>query len=259
MPKFEAPQKGNPHKLTVRQHFFPAKNIERFCGSDERVELLDLQREKTRRARKDDEAFVLKRAWDQKSESGFMADIEAQFNALADSIIIDGGYSPTADSERIIARFMSLWRYREAERHRVHDDPKIKGLTGPEQDLTTDEKERLESSGVSYINQDLTIPSRFITGTGILMRLDWYTKFDGNGVWRYVRAFGCEFVVPDRPLYYIIPLTPTSCLTKVNAQGNVDASVVAFMNQKMAEGSLHYLFARSLDRCGLQPIVKPGS
>jgi hypothetical protein len=39
MPKFERPQKGNPHRLAIDQHTFPSKSIARFADSDGTVQI----------------------------------------------------------------------------------------------------------------------------------------------------------------------------------------------------------------------------
>jgi hypothetical protein len=54
----DAPQPGNPHGLSRRQHVFPVKSIHRFQQNGG-VELYDLVRGKQRRARADDAISAL--------------------------------------------------------------------------------------------------------------------------------------------------------------------------------------------------------
>jgi hypothetical protein len=55
--KFEKPQKGNPHRLPVKQHVWPRDSIARFADGTSMVCLFDKVRNKARQAKPDDDIF----------------------------------------------------------------------------------------------------------------------------------------------------------------------------------------------------------
>lgn len=86
MPRIGRPEKtqrGNPHKLTLRQHVFPAASIARFVDGDNCVSLYDVLRRRVRPAAPNDDVFLAQRTWDHGSEAGFMKQIENAFQILA--------------------------------------------------------------------------------------------------------------------------------------------------------------------------------
>jgi hypothetical protein len=80
----DKPQKGNPHRLTVNQHVYPAWSIERFADTTGKVEVWLRRSDKTFRASPDNPLFCARRTWDQRAESGYMKAIEDEFQILAD-------------------------------------------------------------------------------------------------------------------------------------------------------------------------------
>src|ERR1700730_17538642 len=87
MVDFEKPRKGNPNRLTIKQHVLPAASIARFADAKGGVWVHDLIRGKRRVTHRNDVIFCAQRAWDQRSESGFMKRIEDAFQSLAEMII----------------------------------------------------------------------------------------------------------------------------------------------------------------------------
>jgi hypothetical protein len=85
--KVDATQKNNPHRLTINQHVFPKRSIERFFGGNRAVMLRDCVRKRTRFAGSSYAIFVAQRAWDQRSEHGYMRRIEDSFQEFADRIL----------------------------------------------------------------------------------------------------------------------------------------------------------------------------
>jgi hypothetical protein len=118
MPKFEKPQKGNPHRLAVRQHVFPSKSIARFAGSDGRVHIHTRPDNLIRRAKPTDSIFCAQRAWDHGSEVGFKK-LEDDFQRLAESILEGRVSSFGREQTHIISCFYGLWMAR-AE---IRDEP----------------------------------------------------------------------------------------------------------------------------------------
>ena len=86
---YEPTQKGNPHRLTVKQHTFPKTSIARFAGQKGNVELFLKSLDRVIQAKPSNEIFCAERAWDQQAESGFMKKVEDDFQALAGRILDD--------------------------------------------------------------------------------------------------------------------------------------------------------------------------
>lgn len=67
--KYEKTQKGNPHQLTINQHYFPARSIERFVRPDGRVDVHYIKNSKNFQVKPNNPIFCARRAWDQRVES----------------------------------------------------------------------------------------------------------------------------------------------------------------------------------------------
>jgi hypothetical protein len=80
--KIEKTRPRNLNRLTVNQHVFPSKSIERFTGKGKRVAVYDLHRNEVVRARPGNPVFLAFRAWDQRAESGYMKRIEDEFQNI---------------------------------------------------------------------------------------------------------------------------------------------------------------------------------
>ena len=81
----EKPQKGNPYQLTVSQHCFPKRSIDRFAA-DGLVDAHIVRHERTARMKSAADLFCVSWSWDQRAESGLMKEIEDAYQVLADSI-----------------------------------------------------------------------------------------------------------------------------------------------------------------------------
>jgi hypothetical protein len=142
MPKFEKPQKGNPHRLAIAQHTFPSKSIARFVDSDGRVQIHMQPAGLIRRAKPTDSIFCARRAWDHSAEVGFIKELEDRFQDLA-ALIIDGRVL-TFDGEQthVISSFYVLWMVRTEIRDRPGKDAVLRGVL-PGRGWSKDEEEGL--------------------------------------------------------------------------------------------------------------------
>ena len=86
--KYEKTQKGNPHKLTVKEHTFPARSISRFTKDNGKVSVSLISKDKVLERKPCDQLFCAKRAWDQNVESEFMKSIEYKYQSLDFDIIL---------------------------------------------------------------------------------------------------------------------------------------------------------------------------
>jgi hypothetical protein len=74
-PKPEKTLPKNPNQLTVKQHVFPSRSIERFRNPNGRVSVYDILRRQIRLRAPNDILFCARRAWDQRAEAGYMKQI----------------------------------------------------------------------------------------------------------------------------------------------------------------------------------------
>jgi hypothetical protein len=242
---FEKTQKGNPHKLTIGQHIWPRRSIERFTGPTGRVNLFDKVRNKVRMAAPGDDVFCTKRAWDQKAEVSTKS-IEDDFQNLAEEII--AGRVTDLDTQRkvIVDLFYALWRAR-AELRSVGADPiSSKNVTG--HNWTQDEEERFEKHGVSFLRVGGFMPDRFDRGRQIWWEIDRIQIEISDGQWGITHAQAGQFLVPDYPgLHPVIPLTPVLCLWwGQTGTRNIPWHLVAEINQHFRSISREYFFAKDL-------------
>lgn len=81
------PQNGNPHKLTIDQHIFPAESISRFASENGMVQVRRKNGEPDLSLRPGNSYFCARRLWDQKAEAVFMKEIEDRYQDVARNIV----------------------------------------------------------------------------------------------------------------------------------------------------------------------------
>lgn len=251
MAKYEKPQKGNPHRLTVNQHIFPTRSIERFADDAGTVSLNDMRRGFLRRAKPTDDIFCAQRAWDQRAESGYMKEIEDQFQRVAVDVLGGAIANITEDNKLVVSRFYALWYFRARQRLLPMQAVEMKGVTSS-RSYTKDERELLEKNGVVAIQDGNMLPLRHINGMQLQLKMARYAdQVSEHGEWQVIQAHEGEFLVPDVPSHNIIPLTPTICLAIASKSGMITRSNVADINQAFATTASEYIFARELGKCPL--------
>jgi hypothetical protein len=166
---------GNPNRLTLNQHVFPIRSIERFADKDGRVETRLLNpRNKVIRPKPDNAVFGASRAWDQRAESGYMKRIEDRFQQIADAIIA-GNVTTVSERERpAIDRMYALWYWRSRFRELESQEAQLNGITGP--DLSLEQEENLESNGYLFARKHGAMPTRQLNGAVIEMRTGYYVE-----------------------------------------------------------------------------------
>ncbi|WP_175965803.1 hypothetical protein [Burkholderia sp. BCC0322] len=128
--------------------------------------------------------------------------------------------------------------------------------------MTKDFKERLEKAHVSYVDNGSTWPSRQMTGMRIQFNIDQRQTELTNLKWTLCRATpdAGEFLVPDRPVAFCIPLTPTMALVANSDLDLVGPAAMQFINLHTLHMSARYVFAHDLSRCfvtGRRQLTKP--
>ncbi|WP_439864492.1 hypothetical protein [Pseudomonas antarctica] len=244
---FEAPQKGNPHKLTVNQHVFPRKSINRFSNGDGLVQLFRIDGVKVISASSTNSLFCAKRVWDQSTEAGIGKHIEDRFQNLVDSIL--AGYTKVIGifEKTIVEDFFSLWRTRHKFRAEGLEDFKLGGIEG--NSLTKDEQEILERQHVMFC-RDGVMPGRFAARIHVFGYMNTFRQDNMHRQWGIVRAGEGEFIVPDCfQDMMIVPVSPKMVIVADQPNSTLTRSEVAVINQTAIDRSTEYYFARSLSAC----------
>ncbi len=248
---FEAPQKGNPHKLTINQHVFPRKSIDRFADESGLVQLFRTDGAKVISASSTNNLFCAKRAWDQGTESGIGKHIEDRFQALAESILAGSTRVIGCFEKTVVEDFFSLWRARQKFRSEGLEDFRLEGRGGDS--LTKDEQEILERQHVMFC-VDGVMPGRFAARTHVFGYMNTFRHDNQYIQWGIVRAGEGEFIVPDCfQDMMIVPVSPTLLIMADQPNSILTRSEVAITNQTAIARSTNYYFARSLASC---PVIR---
>lgn len=247
--KYENTQKGNPHELTINQHIFPSKSIERFLNKQGYIEVYLKSAGKKIKLKPDDKLFCARRSWDQRSEVGFMRDIEDSYQHLA-SKIISQEISTLNDKENGIATaFFALWEQRYSRNINPINDSELIGVL-PGKPLSKDEEEILEKNGYVFArngNFKAIAPSRFMNGLNIQASIDRERYKYKNVKWGIVSCVEGEFIVPDTfSSNAIIPVSPKIILLGGSENLVVAKTEVKKVNNLAISVSKNYFFGREL-------------
>jgi hypothetical protein len=240
----------NPNSLTVDQHVFPSKSIERFTDQRGRVSVHELHRAQVIRAKKPDNAiFCARRAWDQRAEAGYMKRIEDDFQKIVGPIVEGKTQTLAPELKAPVDRMYALWymrsRYRELESQEIQ----LNGIAGD--DLTKEQEENLEKNGYLFTRKSGRIPARQLNGLELQLRIDSYARELAGSLtrWGVISTQSGEFIVPDVPSHCIIPLTPRLALIGPAPDGMIVERNVAEINRAMRATSRDYVFARDFSSC----------
>lgn len=239
----------NPNSLTVNQHVFPSKSIERFTNQSGNVSVHDLRRVKIFPTKSRNAIFCASRAWDERVETGYMRRIEAEFQKIVDPIV-DGKVGTVAPEHKpAIDRMHALWHMRSRYRALDLQEIELKGNVGS--NLTKEQEENLEKNGYMFARKGGTMPARQLNGFALQLRIDHYVRDLATSVtrWGIISAQSGDFIVPDVPSHGIIPLTPRLALVQSAPDGMITEQNVAEINQAMRATSQDYFFARDVSSC----------
>ena len=250
--KHEVTQPGNPHQLTINQHCFPKKSVERFCNKNGVVEVFLIGENKVVSLKPDHSLFCARRVWDQRAESLFMQDIENEYQALVSKLEVEDWSRPLGVEEnRIIADMYSLWHVRCCWKDKYPDDQELVGVLPARPAYSPDDREVLEKNNmVTSIDRGARayMPGRHIAGFLVQNGYGLVRDAVRGYSWGIVESECGEFIVPDNSsIGLFLPVTPT----KFFFVGQDDRRVVnkpelRHMNTMFRLGSEHYYFGRKL-------------
>lgn len=239
----------NPNSLTVNQHVFPSKSIERFLDHTGRVSVHVLHRAEIIRAKPGNAIFCARRAWDERAETGYMKRIEDEFQIIVGPIVDGTSQTLTLELKASVDRMYALWYMRSRYRELEFQEIQLNGIAGD--DLTKEQEENLEKNGYLFARKSGRMPARQINGLGLQLRIDNYARELARSVtgWGVISAQSGEFIVPDVTSHGIIPLTPRRALVSSAPDGMIVERNVAEINRVMRATSRYYLFARDFSSC----------
>ena len=247
------PQKGNPHELTVKQHCFPRRSIERFVNDDGIVHVRLIEQGKSIPARPEDQLFCARWVWDQRAETGFMREVEDAYQELADGIE-EGRIVRRlrAAENRVVTEMYSLWWLRSKWRRRPLPDEPLMDVIKLEHECSKEERDRLEKARVSVIGPGPKLDGRHIA-SGVI-QLNFFSlreRIEGLR-WAILSTRDAEFLVPDTAETPYLPMTPKLCLVPGEGYRIADASTVATFNARSVRESCDHFFAKSsVDASGI--------
>lgn len=247
--KFEKPQPGNPHRLTVAQHVFPKSGISRFCNLDGTVQVFSQKLGKVLRLAPGNDFFCVKRLWDQSAENGVGKRAEDRFAHLCAGILSGSVRTIGVFDKQVVEGFFSLWRTRHKFKVEGLPDINFPGFIGHQ--LTKNEQEALESKHVAFM-LDGVMPGRFAASIHLFGFYSQFSMDNHRMQWGIVRAGQGEFIVPDCfQDMMVIPLSPTIAIAADQPDSVLTLDEVAAINQSAISRATDYFFARDLSKCPL--------
>ncbi|MDY6944409.1 MAG: hypothetical protein SXG53_01715, partial [Pseudomonadota bacterium] len=209
--KFDRPQAGKPHQLTIYQHVFPVASIRRFCGPAGTVQVR--HGEKTFACPPNDRVFCARRSWNEGSEKGAFKGIEDKFQVVASELLNGTLHAITDDHKSTIDTFFALWHTRVRAKSIKASDAKLEILGGNES-YSDDQVELLEKNGYAAMRRDGSIAARNFVSIWISLQMGDIRRHLAAYPWRVVRSLEAEFIVPDHPSSVgIVPIAPRMYLT----------------------------------------------
>ncbi|EKN3735582.1 TPA: hypothetical protein ACVU0F_003612 [Yersinia enterocolitica] len=250
-PNFRRVQKRNPHQLVIDQHIHAAHCIKKFIDEKGKVAVFDKSIYQWVQRKPDAAIFCAKRAWDQRSEKGFMSRIETAFFNVIDRI-------NTPFSERQhddITRYYHLWRLRGLARDKERQDVHLNKVLGHH--LAIDQQEILETNGYSFILENEGMPYHIASGIEIQVMLGQLLHIMEPVKWGLLTASRGEFLVAD---YYpgregdlepFIPISSRHAFFANTFDKDIDVRQVREFNRVSIGCASNYYFCRSIELCPL--------
>lgn len=240
---YERVRKGNPLQLVVDQHFHTAHAIAKFYNSENSVEILKISTGEILKRNKRSKIFCAKRNWDERSEKGYMSQIESDFHHQIDDIQTYKNRDHAA-----ISKYLALWRLR----HKFHLDRLIDApLFGVEgEQLTKEQQEILEKKGFGYVNEQAEIPARQLTGAQIQIGIYQIMQAFGDIRWGLLQSKSGHFLCSD--CYHklcFIPISPTIAFAGNLPDRVLSDNEIAIANYHSVNSASEFYFGSYLEKC----------
>lgn len=240
---YEPTTKGNPKQLVVDQHFHTAHAISLFYDSDEKVEVMELSSGEIVKRHKRAKIFCTKRTWDERAETGYMADIENAFHNEIDNI-----KSFSDRDHQAISKYCLLWRLRHEYHLSSPEDVVLNGVSGS--GFTKEQEEILESKHTSFVREGGVWPARSYVGVRIQTDLHCYFNQVRDVKWGLVEAQDGEFIVADGyGELAFIPISPKLAFCAGQSDQKINRQLLSKINRESVSRAKEYYFARKISEC----------
>jgi len=249
---YETIQKGNPFRLTKEQHFIPKAHIKRFENDNKKVFCKNLisKNKKITEINSNDSIFKVQRLWAEFAEKGYMKRIEDKFSRLVDNILDESLKDFTTEQSRVICNMYTLW-----ERRAYHIKEFLKNqnlhikLNGIDGEIhTLNEKEKIESFHMSYVNENGDISNRDLIGGQIQVYINSspYQSIE----WGIIKSNKLKFIMPSNPCMrnsyensiIIFPISPYFCLVPKELLNRINDENIHILNEKMIQNASWFYF-----------------
>ena len=231
--------------LTIRQHVIPARSLGRFTNIDGFVQVSTANAiNNVLSLKPSNKFFTLARVWDQRSESGWMKQIEDSFQTLVDDILSKRIVSVAGENIATVAYFFSLWYWRSRQEPQIETELQFKGITGSS--LTHEEEEQLEKRYIMFARLGGRVPARFLTGLNLQKQTDEYAHSIKDWTWGIIQAKSGEFLMPDVPNYGFLPISPKVLLAANHPNGMILKTHLKKINIALLSYTWKYFIARNI-------------
>lgn len=239
---------GNPHQLTVRQHFHTRASIKRFA--DVRGEVAVLRNGSARASRRgpNSSCFYAVRAWSERLErSRLFVDIEDRFHEEVGRLVHGG----SVRNHRALSDYFILWRIKAALARNPLEDLELAGITS--MGLSQERQEILESKGLLFVlpgprSGNAVVPGRLHSYLHAVREYDAASETHASLRWGALRPVGTvRLVCPDRPEMLFMPLTPRLGVAAGYPDCALDDATTAHVNRLCREQAERFIFGHPRD------------
>lgn len=235
-------------QITTKQHIYPRSGLSRFAGDNGLLQVLDLRTGVVKKLGPKAKLFVVRRGWDQRTESKTMNNIERQFGIVTKDVLCGAISQLHNDAHTVVSEMYSLWRIRC---HRANNPlPNLRIGLKPERTVSHEAMDQGEHYGIITMAPGGLVPGRMVAGPLMQLALDRQAIAMAGKRWGVVRAKEGEFVLPDTfGDYMVLPLSPTCYLIADENDGTVGMQGVSHLNAVAKANATIYLAARDLTAC----------
>lgn len=241
-------EKGNPTKITRRQHIFPRSVIEGFADKNGKVKVVPVSGKPIYFASSHDPRFTVERLWDQKCEEHSNELYEAPFHLLAQKLLATNTQQLNSDEGHVASGMYGLWRARTRLKRNPPIDSVLTALSCPKSasGWSQSEGEQLEKAGF-VLTQEISndghpiVRSRFNVWPKLLKEVELFKRNYQNYNWAVLNDNARQIVIPDQcPETIAIPLSPTRCLAMINPNSDMKKLSTDSLSERLKSAAKVY-------------------
>lgn len=226
-------------------------SIRRFANNDDCVEVFIKNARKKELLKSDNGIFCAMRTWNQSAESGYMKQIEDEYQKFSSALLKNSTRTLSISENRIISKMFALWNCRWHWDRKKISNQRIEGTLGLAFNSTKDDRELLEKNGINTIYEsdgDFLKSSRDLISPQILMNIQSVTNELNS--WLLTESSHGQFIFPDNSKNIdILPLSPTQCFIHGYTERKISLKDLIHINQNSILTSEKYYFAKNINEC----------